>query len=114
MLGRRSSELDKTFHALAHPVRRAILKRIAKHERTVTELAEPFDMTLEGVSQHIRVLERAGLLRRKRSGRLHRCRLDPAPLKDAAAVLSTLSRYWEGRLDALDRYLQETLRTEKS
>lgn len=109
MLEQRSDQLDRVFHALAHRVRREILRQIAKNEHSVTELAEPFDMTLEGVSQHIRVLERAGLLRRTRRGRVHACRLDPAPLADAADTLAELARFWGARLDALDRILSEDL-----
>src|SRR5437762_13726120 len=88
---RAAKRLDQVFRALAHPVRRQILGRMGSGERTITELAEPFDMTLEAVSQHVRVLERAKLLRRTRKGREHRCRLDPAPLRDAGAVLVKLA-----------------------
>ena len=104
-----SEQIDRVFHALAHPVRRGVLREIAQRECSVSELAAPFAMTLEGVSQHIRVLERAGLLTRTRRGRVHGCRLRPAPLNDAAAVLAELSRFWDAKLDALDRYLRETL-----
>jgi DNA-binding transcriptional ArsR family regulator len=107
MVESRSDHLDRVFHALAHPARRAILRRIAREERTVTELAAPFDMSLEAVSKHVQVLERARLLRRTRSGRLHRCRLGPAPLRDAARVLAELAGLWNRRLDALERFLGE-------
>jgi DNA-binding transcriptional ArsR family regulator len=100
-------DLDRVFHALAHPARRDILRRIARREHTVTELAAPFDMSLEAVSKHIQVLERARLLRRTRAGRVHRCRLRPAPLADAARVLARLARLWDQRLDALERLLAE-------
>lgn len=103
-----SARLDRVFRALAHPVRREILGRIGARERTITELAEPFDMTLEAVSQHVRVLERARLLRRKRDGRMHRCRLDPAPLRDAGAVLAKLAGFWDLQLRSLDRWLRRS------
>jgi DNA-binding transcriptional ArsR family regulator len=95
------------FHALAHPVRREILKRIARGERTVSELAAPFDMSLEAVSKHVRVLERARLLRRTRASGVRRCRFGPEPLRDAAEVLAKLSRLWNQRLDALEQVLEE-------
>ena len=102
---RASRHLDEVFRALAHPVRREILSRIGSGERTISALAEPFDMTLEAVSQHVRVLERARLLQRKRQGREHRCRVNPAPLRDAGAVLVKLGGFWEGQLASLDRWL---------
>jgi len=73
----------------------------------VSELAEPFDMSLEAVSKHVRVLERARLVKRTRSGRMHRCRLRPEPLKDAAKVLAQLAALWNTRLDALEHLLTE-------
>jgi DNA-binding transcriptional ArsR family regulator len=105
MVESRSDHLDQVFQALAHPARREILRRIAKEERSVTELAEPFDMSLEAVSKHIQVLERARLLRRTRTGRMHRCRLGPAPLRDAVKVLEQLTGLWNNRLDSLERLL---------
>jgi DNA-binding transcriptional ArsR family regulator len=105
MVESRSDHLDHVFHALAHPARREILRRIAREERSVTELAEPFDMSLEAVSKHVQVLERAKLLRRTRAGRVHRCRLGPAPLRDAVKVLEQLTGLWNKRLDSLERLL---------
>src|SRR6266436_1498550 len=107
MVESRSDHLDHVFAALAHPVRRRILRRIASQEQTITELAAPFDMSLEAVSKHVQVLERARLLRRTRSGRVHRCKLGPAPLRDAAKVLAELAGLWNRRLDALDQLLGE-------
>jgi DNA-binding transcriptional ArsR family regulator len=107
MVESKSDHLDQVFHALAHPARRAILRRIARDERTISELAEPFDMSLEAVSKHVQVLERARLLRRTRSGRVHRCRLGPAPLRDVARVLAELSGLWNKRLDALEQVLAD-------
>jgi DNA-binding transcriptional ArsR family regulator len=107
MVDHGDEHLDKVFRALAHPARRAILRRIARAEQTVTELAEPFDMSLEAVSKHVRVLEQARLVQRTRSGRMHRCRLRPEPLKDAAKVLTQLATLWNKRLDSLERLLLE-------
>src|SRR5262245_4754777 len=107
MVESRSDHLDQVFQALAHPARRAILRRIARSERTISELAEPFDMSLEAVSKHVQVLERARLLRRTRAGRVHRCRLAPAPLRSAAGVLSELAGLWNRRLDSLEKLLVE-------
>lgn len=107
MVESRSDHLDHVFRAMAHPARREILRRIAREEHTVTELAAPFNMSLEAVSKHVQVLERARLLRRTRSGRVHRCRLDPAPLRDVAKVLAELSGLWHRRLDALEQLLKE-------
>jgi DNA-binding transcriptional ArsR family regulator len=104
----RSGELDAVFHALAHPVRREILRQVATEERTISQLAEPFAMTLEAVSQHVRVLERARLVRRVRTGRVHRCRMDPKPLRQAGDLIARLTRHWSRQLDALDRWLRET------
>jgi DNA-binding transcriptional ArsR family regulator len=100
-----SRRLDQVFHALAHPVRRKILARIGGGDRSISDLAAPFDMTFEAVSQHVRVLERARLLRRTRDGRVHRCHLDPAPLRDAGAVLAKLAGFWGGPLASLERWL---------
>lgn len=105
MVESRSEHLDHVFHALAHPTRREILRRLAHEEQTISELAAPFDMSLEAVSKHVQVLERARLLRRTRSGRAHRCTLGPAPLRDAAKVLAKLAGLWNTRLDALEQLL---------
>ena len=100
--------LDATFGALADPTRRAILARLARGEATVTELAAPFDVSLPAVSKHLRVLESAGLLRREIDGRIHRCRLAPEPMKDAAAWIETYRVFWEAQLDALaNRFVNE-------
>src|SRR5882672_4735178 len=106
MVESRSDHLDHVFHALAHPARRAILRRIAREAQTVAALAAPFDMSLEAVSKHVQVLERARLLRRTGPGRVRRCRLGPAPLKDAAKVLAELAGLWNTRLDALEQLLE--------
>ena len=107
MVESRATRIDDVFHALAHPARREILRRIARGERTISELAAPFDMSLEAVSKHVQVLERAQLLRRTRSGRAQRCSFRPAPLRSAAKVLAELTRMWNRRLDALEGLLAE-------
>jgi len=96
-------ELSATFAALADPTRRAILARLVEGEATVNELAEPFPITLQAVSQHLRVLERAGLIERGRSAQLRPSRLRGAPLRDAAAWLETYRAFWDQSFDALER-----------
>jgi len=107
MVESQSDRLDAVFHALSHPVRRAILRELTKDERSVAELAAPFDMSLEAVSKHIDVLERARLLRRSQRGRVRHCTFRPEPLRDAAKVLDALASMWTKRLDALDHLLAE-------
>src|SRR6202011_1079807 len=102
----RSDSLSATFAALADPTRRAILARLASGERSVTELAKPFDMSMPAVSKHLRVLERAGLITRRREAQWRRCRIDAGPLKQVAAWPEHYRRIWEERLDQLDTYLQ--------
>jgi DNA-binding transcriptional ArsR family regulator len=100
-------QLSATFAALADPTRRAILARLASGECSVSELAEPFEMSMPAVSKHLRVLERAGLIARGREAQWRPCRLEPAPLKEIAHWLERYRRIWEERLDRLDTYLQE-------
>lgn len=100
------SELDLTLVALAHPTRRAILQRLMRGEARVTELAEPFAMSLNAVSKHIQILERAHLVRRRRVWREHFVSFNPAPLDEAAAWMEQQRAFWEGRLEALDALLQ--------
>src|SRR4249920_3173290 len=99
--------LSQTFAALADPTRRAILARLAQGEATVTELAEPFDMSLPGVSKHLKVLQNAGLVVQGRNAQWRPCRLEPAPLHDIASWVEQYRRLWEARLDRLDEYLRE-------
>jgi DNA-binding transcriptional ArsR family regulator len=99
--------MDAVFHALAHDARRTMLRRLALGELTVSELAEPLDMSLAAASKHIQVLERAGLVRRTVTGRRHVCRLNPAPLASASAWLNFYERYWTERLDALEALFDE-------
>jgi DNA-binding transcriptional ArsR family regulator len=103
---REGSKLDGTYGALAHPVRRDILGRLREGPATVTGLAEPFDLSLWGVSKHIAVLEEASLLRRRVEGRVHHLSLEPAPLGEASAWLHTYREFWEGRLDDLEAMLR--------
>jgi DNA-binding transcriptional ArsR family regulator len=100
-----TDHLSATFAALADPTRRAILARLADGEATVTELAEPFPITVQAVSQHLRVLERAGLIERGRSAQLRPSRLRGAPLKDAAEWLERYRGFWDASLDAMERRL---------
>lgn len=100
------TELDHTLIALADPTRRAILQRLSRGEARVTELAQPFAMSLNAVSKHIRMLERARLVRRRRAGREHLLSLNPQPLDAAAEWIAAQRRLWTARLDALDGLLQ--------
>lgn len=104
-----AAALDATFGALADPTRRAILARLAETpEASVSDLAAPFDVSLPAISKHLRVLEEAGLLARRREGRVHHCRVLAAPMRTASEWIAKYERFWEGRLDALARYLEET------
>jgi DNA-binding transcriptional ArsR family regulator len=103
----RDEKLDAVFSALGDPTRRRILSRLAAGPASITELAEPFAMTLPAVSKHLRVLERAGLMRREREGWYHRCYLEPGPLESAASFLARYRPFWESTLDELARYVEE-------
>jgi DNA-binding transcriptional ArsR family regulator len=98
--------LDRTFGALADPTRRKILERLARGDARITELAAPFSISLPAVSRHIAVLEQAGLLRRRRSGRDHHLKLSPAPMQQASQWLEEHLRFWTGSLDSLAAYLE--------
>ena len=101
--------LDETFAALADPTRRAILEHLArKPESSVSEIAEPFAVSLPAVSRHLRVLEGAGLVARRKQGRVHHLRLVPAPLESANEWIDRCRKFWEARLDALERYLRDS------
>ena len=106
-------QLSTTFAALADPTRRAILARLASGQRSVTELAEPFEMSMPAVSKHLRVLERAGLIARGRDAQWRPCRLEPAPLKEVADWAERYRAMWEQRLDRLENYLQKLQAKEK-
>jgi DNA-binding transcriptional ArsR family regulator len=102
-----ADHLSTTFAALADPTRRAILARLASGESSVTELAKPFKMTLPGISKHLKVLERAGLVARGRKAQWRPCRLSAGPLKDVADWVEHYRRFWDASLDRLDEYLRE-------
>ena len=106
--------LSATFAALADPTRRAILARLASSETSVTDLAEPFDISLPAVSKHLKVLERAGLIERGREAQWRPCRLKATPLKDIAQWVEYYRRHWEESFDRLGSYLKELQRKNKS
>lgn len=99
--------MDSVFHALGDATRRQMLRQLALGERTISQLAEPFAISLAGASKHIKVLENAGLIRREVRGRTHVCRLDPGPLASAHEWLSYYERFWTHRLDVLEQILHE-------
>jgi DNA-binding transcriptional ArsR family regulator len=103
----RSPKLDRVFHALAHPARRAIIRQLAGGERNLSELASPLRMTFPAATKHVRVLERAALVRRRVVGREHLCRLSAAPLRDATLWTEQFRQQWETRFEALDTLLGE-------
>ncbi|MEK6642616.1 MAG: metalloregulator ArsR/SmtB family transcription factor [Planctomycetota bacterium] len=103
----RSPKLDRVFHALAHPARRAILRRLSDHEQNLTELAAPLRMSFPAASKHVRVLERARLVRRRVVGRMHICRIEAEPLGQANDWLENYRQIWEGNFQRLDALLEE-------
>src|SRR6476659_4213041 len=103
-----SRSLNRTFAALADPTRRRILAHLARGDQRVTHLARPHDMSLPAVSKHLRVLENAGLVRRRRYGRVHEMQLNAKPLKQAADWVEEYRKFWEGSLDRLAEYLEKT------
>jgi DNA-binding transcriptional ArsR family regulator len=102
---KRPDGLDETFSALADPTRRGILVALAAGDRTVSELAEPYDMSLPAISKHVRVLEGAGLIRTEREGRVRRCHLEREPLAAAMRWIADYGRFWEESFDSLERLL---------
>lgn len=102
-----SASLDETFSALSDPTRRAILARLASGESSVSELAEPFDISLPAISRHLKVLERAGLITRGRDAQWRPCRLEVAPLKEAAGWIEHYRRFWDKSFDRMDAYLTD-------
>jgi DNA-binding transcriptional ArsR family regulator len=105
-LSESEGQLDLVFRALGDPTRRALLARLAERPAMVTELAQPFAISLPAVSRHIRVLERAGLVARTVDGRVHHCSLSATPLKDVEKWLHQYRRFWEGTLESLARYVE--------
>lgn len=108
-----TDQLSATFFALADPTRRAILARLMNGEASVTELSEPFDMSMPAISKHLKVLERAGLIARGREAQWRPCRLEAAPLKEVADWLDHYRRFFEQSFDRLDEYLRELQKKEK-
>src|SRR5262245_54553192 len=98
--------LDRTFGALADPTRRKILERLSRGDARVTDLARRFSISLPAISRHVAVLERAGLLKRRREGRVHQLKLNSAPIQQAARWIDEYRRFWEGSLDSLAAYLE--------
>ena len=103
----RSVRLDRVFHALAHPARRAIIRQLSGGERNLSELASPLRMTFPAATKHVRVLERANLVRRRIAGREHLCRLHASPLRDATLWTEQFRQNWEARFEVLDSLLDE-------
>jgi DNA-binding transcriptional ArsR family regulator len=113
MVEYRSRLLDRTFAALADPTRRRILAQLAKRENCVTDLAKPHAMSLAAVSKHLIVLEKAGLVKRRREGRVHSLTLEAKPLQEAQAWIDRYRTFWEGNLDQFEKYLDK-LQTKKT
>ena len=101
----RSAELDRVFSALADPTRRAILRRLTHRPGTINEIAKPFRVSLNAISKHLMVLERAGLLRREIKGREHHCWIEPRPLREADEWLEHYRQFWEQRMNAFEAYV---------
>jgi len=113
MVKRSSHQLNLVFSALSDPTRRAILEQLSGGDSTVTELAEPHDMSLPAVSKHLRVLEQAGLIHREVEGRVHMMNLEGEPLRDAVKWLEHYRRFWEERFDALEKLLSNQSNTKE-
>ena len=107
MVEQKTAQLDSVFHALGDATRRRMLRELAKDERTVGELAQPFAISLAAASKHIKALENAGLIRREVRGRTHLCRLNPGPLANAHEWLSFYQQFWTDRLDVLEQLLRK-------
>jgi len=108
MVNYSTQSLDSIFSALSDPTRREILSILAREESTVSDIARPFKMSLPAVSKHLKVLERAGLIDRHKDGRIHRCRLEAEPLKEASSWITQYEHFWEEQLNALTDYLEQT------
>ena len=108
-----SAELDRIFFALADPTRRAILQGLTRRPATINEIARPFPVSLNAVSKHVMVLERAGMLRREIKGREHHCWIEPRPLREADEWLEHYRQFWEQRMDALEAYVARKYQVSK-
>jgi DNA-binding transcriptional ArsR family regulator len=109
-----SDQLSATFAALADPTRRAILARLSQGEASVTDLAKPFDLSLPGVSKHLKVLQRAGLITQSRNAQWRPCRLEGARLKEASEWVGEFRRFWDESFERIDEYLAELQKEKKS
>jgi DNA-binding transcriptional ArsR family regulator len=109
-----TDQLSVTFAALADPTRRAILARLSQGEASVTELAKPFDLSLPGISKHLKVLQRAGLVTQSRSAQWRPCRLDGSRLKEASEWVGEYRRFWDESFERLDEVLQDLIKKEKT
>jgi DNA-binding transcriptional ArsR family regulator len=109
-----SPALDNTFAALSDATRRGILARLGRGEASISDLAAPCDMSLPAVSKHLRVLERAKLVERRKDGRVHRCRLIAEPMKDAAEWIENYRQFWERQFDSLAQYLEDSQKEERA
>jgi DNA-binding transcriptional ArsR family regulator len=107
-----SRTLDRTFAALADPTRRRMLEHLSRGDLCVTDLARPYSMSLPAVSKHLRVLENAGLVHRRRNGRVHSLKLEAAPMQQAQQWIEEYRKFWEGSLDRLDEYLKQLQKQE--
>jgi len=114
MVKESSATLDRVFHALAHPARRAMLRRLADGERNLSELAAPLRMSFPAASKHVRVLEHAKLVRRRQVGRTHVCRIEPKPLAQVTEWLESYRRFWETNFERLDELLEELKEQEQT
>lgn len=107
MVKHKAQILDRTFHALADSTRRDILLRLGGTDKTVSEIARPYDISLAAVSKHLKVLEKAGLIHKEKEGRKYRCRMNPDPLIPADLLIKKYRSFWEDRLDELEDFLDE-------
>jgi DNA-binding transcriptional ArsR family regulator len=113
-LSQKDVRLDGVFHALSDATRRAMLRQLAGGEKTIGDLAEPFDMSFNAVSKHVKVLEEAGLVKRRIVGRAHHCSINPGPLKTADEWLRFYEGFWSARFDVLDQLFRAQNETEKA
>ena len=114
MVNSRSEQLDETFFALSDPTRREILVRLAKGDKSVAELSKPFQISAPAISKHLKVLVRAGLLEQKRDGKGRKCHLLAEPLREAAEWVERYRQFWEGQLDQLAEYLEQSTAEKKN
>lgn len=110
---REAPQLNRVFAALADPTRRAILRALTRRPATINEIAKPFPVSLNAISKHVMVLERAGLLQREIKGRQHHCRIEARPLREAEAWLQHYRQFWEHRMDALEAYVERRFKAAK-